>query len=329
MSIFFHLQQLRMAIYVQISEKSTRLADIKDLTSFNPSENENEEGEKQKPIKVPKTQWMGVKTRRMEWRERTQRLIPPDTLVSLPEIAYDQEKGACFYCCEVRIGCVGCYRGSHPMCDVYLPSHPKESGPFPLKDLDFRVNCHFFHEGSIGWQNQKKHTCQCDYWDGKYKRFPYWKVLPRDHPQFQEILMQLLRVQMKKWIRKEDKRGGGKSGGGFGAPWRKAEFFRRNLSSGSEVDDSSEIELASDDVTPIIPEELQNSDIHLCQSCHHWFRLLHPDLAQDFHKRSTYELSWIQWLEEHEHLLDFDDEALKQKVQSSIPPHNEELDSDK
>lgn len=232
---------------------------------------ELEEGKEEKPAKSKnRTHWRGVITRDLEWRKSLQRTFSPDTLIRLPHEAYSE---SCLTHWEMTIGCDCCYRGTMVTGDVHLPSHPEGGDPFPLHQLDFRVNYRY----SPLKDASQEEGCDCSYYEGKDKTFAKWRVVPKTHPRWREIKLQLLRLQMPGFIVRENAKGQ-EQHWGISGPWH---YFH------AETD----------------PSELEDEDAVLCQVCHFWLTKLHPKLAENFELRGFYELMWIEWLEEHEDQL--------------------------
>lgn len=219
-----------------------------------------------------------MRTRQMHFKRQVQRQLHPDTLVKLPA-KYLSEDGASHT--EIGIGCDICFLSEAFDADIYCAAEDVVTA-FPLQQLDFRLPYYF------GDQEKTKAREELTQYD-EYRLFIMWYELK--DPANPELVTMINHYRTKRNYPDMFQNNDGRV-----QTWGVIMDHNHHSDDDSGNEDNTDEPVGSQH--PL--NENNADDIILCSNCYHWFSMLHTECADRFKSTSTAEISYQQWLEEHE-----------------------------
>jgi hypothetical protein len=214
-----------------------------------------------------------MKTTDCVWRKEIFKTIEPDTFVTLPEL-YKQE---CTTCIDIRIGCEICHVGEASTGDIYF-TDDHFTKPFPIYELDFRTDFHYKYPEPEPIESPE---------DTAYDRMRLvWNVYQG------KISPELIELIKKYKLEHGQRRECGKYISSGGISRSDDELYNQLFTKILRVYDS--------ETDTEIPCVARLTDINLCDVCHHWLTILHPEFKTKFISLTTQEIGYAQWLDVHE-----------------------------
>jgi len=225
-----------------------------------------------------------MRTKGAEFRASTYKKLLPYTLVTLP-VGYGSNDYNTYVSSltDIRIGCDICHQGHACTSDIYRDKD-NYNIPFPIYDLDFRVGYHY-----------KDRSCEDDdIGEDVLDVYIVWYEM-KFNTMSQSQVQRLLETANKYCSNsKEDNTSIMKE---TFSPYKSPPYL-------GKISNSGMMTVNKDYNTVYCNTHDDNQDsLLLCAVCHRWLTHLHPEYKHKFTQKSTSQVAYEAWLDEHEHEL--------------------------